>query len=92
MNQKCFTVYDTVNDYLQNFKVGDKIVLAGRGLVDGIKTVQSKYDTYTVTERTNATHISLKAYKGRAYLGLSSDSYNQQIAVISPETFRKLIS
>ena len=35
MERKGFTIYNTVNDYLQNFKVGDKIVLAGYGLVDG---------------------------------------------------------
>ena len=85
-----FTIYDTVDDYLQNFKIGDKIALAGYGLVDGIKTIESKYDTYTVTERTNSTYLSLKAYRGRTYLSLAPHSYDQQIVVISTETFKKL--
>lgn len=41
---------------------------------------------------TNSTHISLKAHKGRSYLRLSPDSYDQKIAVISPEKFRNLKS
>ena len=90
MERKGFTIYNTVDDYLKNFKVGDKIVLAGYGIVDGIKTIQSKHDTYTVTERTNSTYISLKAYKGRKYLSLSPAYYDQQIAVISTETFKNL--
>ena len=92
METKGLTIYNTVDDYLQNFKIGDKIALGGYGLVDGIKTVQNKYDTYTVTERTNSTHISLKAYRGRTYLSLRPDYYDQQIAVISTETFKSLPS
>lgn len=91
MGKKGFTIYDDVYDYLRNFKVGDRIVLAGCGIVDGITTIQSKHDTYTVTERTNSTHLSLKAYKKKAYLSLSSAYYYQQIAVISTETFKDLL-
>ena len=88
--RKGLTIYNTVYDYLQNFKVGDKIILAGYGMVDGTKTVHSKHDTYTVTERTNSTYLSIKAYRGRTYLTLRPDYYNQQIAVISQETFENL--
>lgn len=88
--RKGLIIYNTVDDYLQNFKVGDKIVLAGYGIVDGIKTVHSKHDTYTVTERTNSTYLSIKTYRGRTYLTLRPDYYNQQIAVISQETFKNL--
>ena len=92
MKRKGITIYNTVDDYLKNFKVGDKVVLAGYGIVDGIKSIQSKYDTYTVTERTNSTYLSLKAYGKRTYLSLSPAYYYQQIAVISTETFKKLPS
>ena len=92
MEKKGFTIYATVDDYLQNFKVGDRIVLAGYGIVDGIKAIQSKRDTYTVTEHTHSTYISLKAYRGRTYLTLAPNYYDQQIAVISTETFKNLIS
>ena len=92
METKGLTIYNTVDDYLQNFKVGDKIVLAGYGMVDGIKTVHSKHDTYTVTERTNSTYLSLKAYRGRTYLSVKPDYYDQQIAVIPTEIFKKLPS
>lgn len=92
MERKGFTIYNTVDDYLQNFKVGDKIVLAGYGLIDGIKTIRSKHDTYTVTERTHSTYISLKAYRRRTYLTLAPNYYDQQIAVISTKTFKNLIS
>ena len=88
--RKGLTIYNTVYDYLQNFKVGDKIVLAGYGMVDGTKTVHSKHDTYTVTERTNSTYLGIKAYRGRTYLTLRPDYYNQQIAVIPTETFKNL--
>lgn len=92
MEKKGLTIYNTVDDYLKNFKVGDKVVLAGYGIVDGIKSIQSKQDTYTVTERTTSTHLSLKEYKKRAYLSLSPAYYYQQIAVIEKETFEKLPS
>ena len=92
METKGLTIYNTVDDYLQNFKVGDKIVLAGYGMVDGIKTIQSKHDTYTVTERTNSTYLSIKAYRKKTYLSVKPDYYDQQIAVIPTETFKKLPS
>ena len=92
MKTKGLTIYNTVDDYLQNFKVGDKIVLAGYGMVDGIKTIQSKHDTYTVTERTNSTYLSIKAYRKKTYLSVKPDYYDQQIAVIPTETFKKLHS
>ena len=92
METKGLTIYNTVDDYLQNFKVGDKIVLAGYGMVDGIKTIQSKHDTYTVTERTNSTYLSIKAYRKKTYLSVKPDYYDQQIAVITTETFKKLPS
>ena len=92
MKTKGLTIYNTVDDYLQNFKVGDKIVLAGYGMVDGIKTIQSKHDTYTVTERTNSTYLSIKAYRKKTYLSVKPDYYDQQIAVITTETFKKLPS
>ena len=92
MKTKGLTIYNTVDDYLQNFKVGDKIVLAGYGMVDGIKTIQSKHDTYTVTERTNSTYLSIKAYRKKTYLSVKPDYYDQQIAVIPTETFKKLPS
>lgn len=81
MERKDMTIYNTVDDYLKNFKVGDRIVLG---------PFQSKHDTYTVTERTTSTHLSLKEYKKRAYLSLNPAYYDQRIAVIPTETFKNL--
>lgn len=83
-------IYDTVNEYLQEFKVGDRIVLGGRGIIDGLAILYSKHDTYKVVSGTTTKEILLRKYRGRTNLTLGANYYNQKIAVLSPEEYKDL--
>lgn len=83
-------IYDTIIDYLQHYKEGDIIVLNGRGLIEGIKTVSSKLDTYKVQKGTTTDKILLKAYRGKKTLSVGANYYDQQIAVLTKEEFNQL--
>lgn len=80
--------YNNLHEYLKHFKVGDKIVLGGRGILDGLKHVTNKYDTYTVQSGTNASELLIKAYRGRTTL--TTNIFNQQVGVLTDEQFKSL--
>jgi len=80
--------YNNLHEYLKHFKVGDKIVLGGRGILDGLKYVSNKYDTYIVQSGTNASELLIKAYMGRKTL--STKVFNQQVEVLTDEQFKSL--
>ena len=39
-------IYNTVNEYEKNEKIGDYITFEGHGIVDGLKNSKSKHDFY----------------------------------------------
>lgn len=82
--------YNTIDEYLQHYKEGDIIVLNGRGIIEGIKTVSSKLDTYKVQKGTTKDKILLKAYRGKKILSVGANYYDQQIAVLSNKEFKQL--
>lgn len=82
--------FKTVDDYLKEFKVNDIIVLGGYGIIDGLRSIESKYDTYKVVQGTTCDDIVLRNYKGRKNLKLRADSYDQQLVLLSKEEFNAL--
>lgn len=82
--------FETVDDYLKEFKVNDIIVLGGYGIIDGSKSIGSKYDTYKVVQGTTRDDIVLRNYKGRKNLKLKADYYDQQLILLSKEEFNAL--
>ena len=82
--------FETVDDYLKEFKVNDIIVLGGYGIIDGSKSIESKYDTYKVVQGTTCDDIVLRSYKGRKNLKLCAGYYDQQLVLLSKEEFNAL--
>ena len=82
--------FKTVDDYLKEFKVNDIIVLGGYGIIDGSKSIESKYDTYKVVQGTTCDDIVLRNYKGRKNLKLCAGYYDQQLVLLSKEEFNAL--
>lgn len=83
-------VYSTVDEYLKDFKIGDRIALAGYGIIDGIKSVANKRDTYKVSKGTTQHKIVVTAYNKRTKLSLGADMYDQQILVLSASDYKNL--
>lgn len=81
-------VYNSITDYLQHAKTGDIIVLGGYGIIDGLKSVQSKYDTYKVHETTDKTRLRFTAYRHRTRLTTAFN--NQQVGVMTKKEFNQL--
>jgi hypothetical protein len=81
--------YNTVDNYITEAKQNDIIVLAGKGLMDGIKSLNSKHDTHKVIEATNE-KLVVKAYRGKTRLKLSVNSFDQQIALLTKKEFNNL--
>jgi hypothetical protein len=81
--------FNNVDNYITEAKQNDIIVLAGKGLIDGIKTLNSKHDTYKVIEATNEKLI-VKAYRGKTRLKLSINSFDQQIALLTNKEYKDL--
>ena len=82
-------IYNTIGDYLKNRKAGDIVVLAGYGIIDGLK-VCSKYDTYKVYKKSTDYKLVIKSYRGKKTLTLREDSYDQKICVLSKVEFKNL--
>ena len=80
-------IYNTVEDYLIDAEIGDRVVFGGRGIVDGISTLESKYDTYKVVGFNREGKLVVTAYRGKKKYCFP---YNQKMAVVSKETFNKL--
>lgn len=83
-------IFETVYAYLEVAKEGDYIALAGYGIMDGIRSVVSKYDVYKVHGNTTKDKLVIRAYRGRTNLILGYDSYDQKIALYSREEFNSL--
>ena len=82
--------FKTVNDYLKEFTINDIIVLSGYGIVDGLKSLESKYDTYRVVQGTTCDELVLRCYRGRKNLRLGANSYDQQLTLLSKKEFNAL--
>lgn len=82
--------YNTVDDYLQEAKPNDIIVLGGRGIMDGIKSLGSKHDTYKVHKNTTKDYLVIRGYRGRKNLVLGANAYDQKVRVLSKKEFEQL--
>lgn len=84
------TIYDSVDEYEKVAKVGDIIVLAGYGLINGIEKVSSKHDTYKVSRIKDDGSISIKGYRGRTHLAISACAYDQRVLLLTKKEFNQL--
>lgn len=81
--------YNTVDNYLQEAKPDDIIVLGGTGIMDGMKT-ESKHDTYKVHKNTTKDRLVIRGYRGRKNLVLGANAYDQKVGVLSKKEFEQL--
>lgn len=79
--------FDTVEQYKTQAKENDIIVLAGKGIIDGITSLESKHDTYKVV---TVEPLMFRQFRGRTNYRLGSSSYNQKIAVLTKKEFNNL--
>jgi len=75
-------VYETLQNYINNGKIGDIITYAGSKICDTI----FKYETYTVVSLTDG--ITIRRYKCRN--NFKCDCFDQPVAVLTKQEFNKL--
>jgi hypothetical protein len=83
-------IFNTVDEYLQEAKPNDKIILSGKGIMDGLKNINSKYDVLKVHSNTTKEKIVVRYYKGRSNLTLGANSYDQKVALLTETEYKKL--
>lgn len=83
--------FQSVTEYEKVAKKGDRIVLGGKGIVDGITSLQYKNDTYKVHGKDNE-GLTLRAYKGRTNLCIGANYKDQQILLLSKEKYDSLLT
>lgn len=81
--------YKSVNEYLKEAKYGDRFVLAGYGILDGLNA-NSKHETYIFKGLNNHNNMKLKEYRGKTNYLLSADRYDQQVQVLTKKEFKEL--
>ena len=81
--------FKTVDEYITIAKENDIIVFGGRGIIDGIKNIGSKHDTYKV-KKANNDKLLIKAYRGRSLLRLDASAYNQELVLLTKTEFNNL--
>ena len=80
-------IYNSITEYIPDAKINDKVIFGGCGIMDGVKNMQTKYDTYRITY-INPDSISFKMYRGKH--SLTTNLHEQKIAVLTKEEFNKL--
>lgn len=83
-------VFETVDEYLNEFKIGDIITLGGKGILDGVRSLESKYDTFKVIDGTTKDKIVLRRYRGRRNLLLGANYYDQPMVLLTNKEFSDL--
>ena len=83
-------LFNNVDDYLQEAKENDIIVFGGNGIIDGLKNINSKHDTYKVCKNTNLQKIVVRGFRGRKNLTLGADSYDQKLVLLNNMEFKNL--
>lgn len=84
-------IYETVDDYMNDFKKGDIIVFGGVGILDGLESVQYKFDTYKtvgVIENSKNSSLIFREYRGRT--NLSTSKHGQRVGVLTKAEFNNL--
>lgn len=83
-------IYKTVSDYEKIAKVGDRIILNGKGIISGIESVKDKSITFKVSKIRVDGEIVLKKYKGRTNFRIHEEARDQRIALLSKKEFEML--
>lgn len=83
-------LFNSLTEYEKQAKVNDIIILGGKGLMDGIKTLQSKHDTFKVSGFKTDGSVVIKKYRGKTKLIIGANSYDQEVALLTNKEFKEL--
>lgn len=83
-------LFNSLTEYEKQAKVNDIIALGGKGLMDGIKTLKSKHDTFKVAGFKNDGTIIIKRYRSKTKLVVGANSYDQEVALLTNKEFKEL--
>lgn len=81
-------VFESINDYLKHAKVGDRIVLGGRGILDGLN-IEFVWETKKVVD-VSEDKFYFKEFRGRKRYTIRPDYYSQRVGLLSDEDFKLL--
>lgn len=83
-------IFETLEEYKKHAQINDRIVLGGKGLMDGIKTLETKNDTFKVYYIRKDGQIVIKSYRGKKPLIVGAYAYDQQVALLTKKEFKNL--
>lgn len=83
-------LFNSLTEYEKQAKVNDIIILGGKGLMDGIKTLQSKHDTFKVSGFKTDGSVVIKKYRGKTKFIIGANSYDQEVALLTNKEFKEL--
>lgn len=69
--------------------IGNYIQLGGHGIVDGLKTQPTKYNSYKIMGM-DGSNMKLKQYRAKYYCILPSFNFNQSYRILTPMEFKEL--
>lgn len=78
----------TYNDLIQTAKGGEKILLGGCGIIDGLKN-RVKSAVYTIVRCDNG-NIRLRPYRSQRLLNVAETHRNQNIEIISKKEYKSM--
>ena len=76
------------SDYEKVAKVNDRIILGGKGILDGL-SYKAKSNTHKVV-RVSENHISLTAYRSKTIVCVQDGYRDQDVAILSAKEFAEL--
>jgi hypothetical protein len=83
-------VFNSLTEYEKQARINDIIVLGGKGLMDGIKSLGSKHDTLKVSGFKIDGSVLIKKYRGRTNFVVGAGSYDQEVALLTKKEFNDL--
>ena len=83
-------IYNTINEYLKDLNTNDIVVFGGHGVLCGLTSFCSKYDTYKVIHGAKNEPLKIKEYRGRKNWVLPTHQFNQKIGVLTKKEFNLL--
>ena len=83
-------LFESVEQYEKEAKQNDRIVLGGKGLMDGIKSLENKRDTFKVVKQKKDNTIVLRRYNSKTNLVIGANAYDQEVGLLSKKEFNEL--
>ena len=83
-------LFNSLTEYEKQAKINDIFILGGKGIMDGIKTLQSKHDTFKVSGFKTDGSVVIKKYRGKTKLIVGANSYDQEVALLTNKEFKEL--